>query len=176
MNFRPDQLEQFTEEYSKIKAKYNQLLLRYTSVQFKNPDAYEYVRHGFLRRIKTLQRCVQNVYTICPPGRTDRPSSDELADLDINLQSFVFNVFGCIDNLAWIWVKEKQLKNKDGKPLGGQSVGLMSEKNNKIVRGSFSPDFQDYLNRAQGWYKNLENFRHTLAHRIPLYVPPFSLN
>src|SRR5688572_15060337 len=114
MRFSSDQLQQFTEEYSKVKGKYYQLLKQYTCLQFNNPDAYEYARHGFLRRIKTLQRCVQNIFTICPPDRTERPSSDELDDIIINLQSFVFNIFGCIDNLAWIWVKEKQLKNKKG--------------------------------------------------------------
>jgi hypothetical protein len=176
MNFRADQLEQLTEEYSKVKEKYYQLLSQYTCLQFNNTGAYEYARHGFLRRIKTLQRCVQNIYTICPPDRVVKPSSDELDDIIINLQSFVFNIFGCIDNLAWIWVKEKQLKNKKGELLSGGYVGLMLEKKNQIVRESFSQDFQDYLNSAKGWYENLENIRHALAHRIPLYVPPFSLN
>jgi hypothetical protein len=132
--------------------------------------------HSYKPREIERKRYVQNVYTIYPPDRTDKPSSDELDDLSINLQSFVFNVFGCIDNLAWIWVKEKQLKNKKGELLSGGSVGLMSEERNRIVRESFSRDFQDYLNRMKDWYKHLENFRHALAHRIPLYVPPYSLN
>jgi len=32
--------------------------------------------------------------------RFDKPSRNECLDLAINLQSFIFNVFGCIDNLA----------------------------------------------------------------------------
>src|SRR4029434_5898527 len=26
------------------------------------------------------------------------------------------------------------------------------------------------------WYEHVENFRHALAHRIPLYVPPYTFN
>jgi hypothetical protein len=69
----------------------------------------EYVRHGFLRRLGTLQRCIQNIYFAYPPERSDIPSRNECVDLAINLQSFIFNVFGCIDNLAWVWAIENEL-------------------------------------------------------------------
>jgi hypothetical protein len=170
MHFSPGDLARLQEEHSKIKERYYELLSQYARLQLNNQDAYEYVRHGFLRRIKTLQRCIENIYTICPPERADIPSQDELDDIIINLQSFVFNIFGCIDNLAWIWVKEKQLKNKKGELLSGGYVGLMSEGKNQIVRESFSQDFQDCLCCAKAWYKNLEDFRHALGHRIPLYA------
>lgn len=52
----------------------------------------------------------------------------------------------------------------------------MCRKSNKIIRCSFSQSFREYLGSQKEWYKNLENFRHALAHRIPLYVPPFALN
>jgi len=50
-------------------------------------------------------------------------------------------------------------------------VGL--GKKNKAVRRSFSDGFQAYLSDLDNWFDNLENFRHALAHRIPLYVAPF---
>ncbi|MCK5519063.1 MAG: hypothetical protein KAI61_06585 [Alphaproteobacteria bacterium] len=175
MYFEPHIIKQLTDEYSTINAEYARLLSEYTSLSFENKTASEYASQGFMRRIGTLKKCIQNVYTLYPPDKTNKPSNEDRLDIEINLQSFVFNVFGCLDNLAWIWVKEKQLKNKKGEPLGKGSIGLMLAKKNQIVRESFSQEFQDCLNSLNLWHNNLENFRHALAHRIPLYVPPFSL-
>lgn len=85
--------------------------------------------------------------------------------------------------MAWIWAKEKQLKDKKGRPLSGLNVGLMSPEKNKTIRKSFSQDFQDYLDDLRKvsvgdndkWYDVLKDFRHALAHRIPLYVPPYGV-
>ena len=181
MFFSTDIINQLTEDYSKVEGKYTKLSLQFLYLKLENHDACEYAYQGFSRRIGTLKRCIDNVYTICPPSQSEKLSKEELLDLGINLQSFVFNVFGCMENLAWIWTKEKQLKNKKGKPLSGLKVGLMSPKKNKIIRNSFSQDFQDYLSSLRKedkgdddkWYDILEDFRHALAHRIPLYVPPY---
>jgi hypothetical protein len=32
---------------------------------------------------------------------------------------------------------------------------------------------QSYLAKRDPWFVNLENFRHSLGHRIPLYIPPY---
>ncbi len=66
---------------------------------------------------------------------------------------------------------EKNLKQNDGSPIPNSWVGL--RRHNELVRGSFSPEFQEYLRGLNGWFDNLENFRHALAHRIPLYIPPY---
>ncbi len=95
--FSAEVLEQLTNEYFKVAKEYKQLMLNYTSLQFKNADTYEYAHHGFVRRIKTLRRCIDNIWNICPPDKSGKPTRDELSDLSINLQSFMFNVFGCID-------------------------------------------------------------------------------
>jgi hypothetical protein len=34
------------------------------------------------------------------------------------------------------------------------------------------PEFRAYLESLDAWFDNLENFRHALAHRIPLYILP----
>jgi hypothetical protein len=175
--FDASKLDQLREEYVKIPEKYERLLAKYLNLNLKNETAAEYCTHGFLRRFETLKRCIENIYTICPPEKLDKLHRDDLLDLTINLQSFIFNVFGCIDNLSWIWVSEKQLKNKKGHLLSGIAVGLMSDEKNKIVRESFSQDFQNYLNGSTQWYDEyLTEYRHALAHRIPFYIPPFGLN
>ena len=88
------------------------------------------------------------------------------------VQAFVFNVFGCLDNLVWIWVEERNVKNpKDGKDLPPGFVGLRPK--NEIVMASLDVDVRKYLNSGDRWFEYLENYRHALAHQIPLYIPPY---
>ena len=42
----------------------------------------------------------------------------------------------------------------------------------EAVWASLPEAFTDYLSEIAHWYENVENFRHALAHRIPLYIPP----
>jgi hypothetical protein len=67
--------------------------------------------------LKTMARCIQNVFALIQPERQELPTVDELSDATINIQSFVFNSYGAIDNLAWIWVSEKGQKRGDGTPI-----------------------------------------------------------
>ena len=71
-------------------------------------------------------------------------------------------------------MQETKLTQRDGSPLPESWVGLRV--NNKIVRRSFSQEFQDYLKDLDQWFGYLENFRHSLAHRIPLYIPPYGVH
>src|SRR5712691_8547084 len=105
--YTAEQLAQLQEGYYSVNPAYERLLGEYLSLALANEAAYEFVRHGFVRRLGTLKRCIENVYSVYLPERCDKPTRNECLDLAINLQSFIFNVFGCIDNLAWVWVKEK---------------------------------------------------------------------
>ena len=125
--------------------------------------------HGYGRRLGTLVRAIDQVFNILPPEREDIPERDEVVDATIAIQSFVLNAFGCLDNLAWVWVHEKNVKGKNGKDLDAKSVGLGS----KLIRCSFTEKFRAYLDSRKDWFENLKNFRDSLAHRIPLYVPPY---
>lgn len=171
MNFSQDDLEKLQEEYLAIFAKHQKLMSRYVTREYNVSRAQEYAIQGFSRRLKTLVRCIDMVFEILPPERTELPTSEQLSDAAINLQAFVINVFGCTDNLAWIWVREKRITKDDGSRIPSSWVGLRRQ--NDYVRGTFSPRFQAYLEELDGWFDTLENFRHALAHRIPLYIPPY---
>lgn len=171
MYFSDETLEQLQASYREIFSKFQRLQENYVTRNYNNARASEYARHGFSRRLKTMVRCIKNTFDILPPDRTDFPTHEELTDAAINIQAFVFNVFGSTDNLAWIWVREKGLKKNDGSSIPQSYVGL--RKKNELIRGSFSPGFQEYLEGLDDWFNNLENFRHSLAHRIPLYIPPY---
>lgn len=167
MYFLEEDLQRLEEEYLTISGKYARLLEAYCIHSFNDAQAREHAQHGFSRRLKTLVRCIDNTFEIFPPDRIDLPTSEELSDANINLQAFVFNVFGCVENLAWIWVCEKNLEIRKKKLL----VGLREK--NQEVRNSFSPEFVEYLKGLDEWFGLQENFRNALAHRIPLYVPPY---
>ena len=124
------------------------------------------------RRLKVLARCISNVFTEFTPERTELPSRDELSDATINVQSFVFNVFGAIDNLAWVWMHDYiGQKRADGTPIPDGHIGLGAK--NANVRATLSKEFQDYLTTLDEWFDQLADLRHALAHRIPLYIPPY---
>ncbi len=171
MYFSQKVLQQLEKEYLTVSGKYGRLLVAYLKRSYNVAQAREHAHHGFSRRLKTLVRCIQNIFEILPPDRTDLPTSEELSDVNINLQASIFNVFGSVDNLAWIWAYEKGLTKADGSPIPNQWVGL--RKKNELMRKSFSPEFLGYLNGLESWFDHLEDFRHAVAHRIPLYVPPY---
>lgn len=128
-----------------------------------------------MRRLNTLLRCLQNVFMIIPLDRADIPSRNELTDTAINVQAFLFNVFGCIDNLAWVWVHEhgwvhdKVVHLPNGKEIPRVAVGLTQRC--KEVRATLSEDFRKYLESLEPWFLALGDYRDALAHRVPLYIP-----
>jgi hypothetical protein len=167
--FSAEEVAELNNGREQVHMQYADLRGRYISRKYKSDRAREYALHGFSRRLGTLVRAIDQVYEILPPEREDIPERDEVVDATIAIQSFVLNAFGCLDNLAWIWVYEKGVKGKDGTALDRKNVGLGNEK----VRRSFTHEFRAYVDSRQNWFENLKNFRDSLAHRIPLYIPPY---
>lgn len=167
--FSAENIEKLQDGHDDVHKKFADLRQRYLVRKYKSDRAKEYAAHGFGRRLGTLVRAIDQVYEILPPEMEDIPERDEVVDATIAIQSFILNTFGCLDNLAWIWVHEKDVKGSDGNALDPRRVGLGS----KEVRRSFSNEFRAYLERRQEWFDYLKDFRDTLAHRIPLYIPPY---
>lgn len=171
MYFTREQLTQLDEGHCSAHQKFADLRQRYVIHRFQNAEAHEHATHGFSRRLGTLIRCIDNVFEILPPDQENIPSREQVVDATINIQSFVFNIFGCCDNLAWIWVRERRVVQADGSPLAPKMVGL--GKSYKRVRGSFSKELKTYLDGLDRWFDHMKDFRDALAHRIPLYIPPY---
>jgi hypothetical protein len=153
---------------------YRSLRERFVLRQFNTAGAREHADHGFARRLGSMLRCIENVYDILPPDRVDIPTGDETDDATINIQAFVVNAFGCCENLAWLWVIERDIRRPNGAMLSQGRIGLGPDYD--VVRGSFSQAFRDYLDTRRAWFDQLKDFRDALAHRIPLYIPPFSVD
>jgi hypothetical protein len=76
-----------------------------------------------------------------------------------------------VDDLAWIWVLEKDISKSDGKDLPDTWVGF--RRDNSRVQESLPQELREYLEEINDWFKMLENYRHAVAHRIPPYIPPY---
>ncbi|MGH7489605.1 MAG: hypothetical protein ACREMY_28990, partial [bacterium] len=61
------------------------------------------------------------------------------------------------------------VRKADGSDLDPKSVSLRS----KVVSKVFSDEFRTFLDSREQWFEELKHFRDALAHRIPLYIPPF---
>ncbi len=173
MYFTQAQIDDLVRGFSDVHVKYEGLKQQFVVRKFKEVSARDFARQGFGRRIGSLIRCIDRVFEILPPERELLPEWNEVVDACIHIQAFVFNVFGCCDNLAWVWVLEKGIVRANGKPLEPKMVGLGSEF--RQVRKSFSKFFNDYLDSRKTWFLHIKDFRDSLAHRIPLYVPPHSV-
>lgn len=168
------------EDIQKINSEFNTLKRRYIGLVFKLFDlsgklkeekAKEYFHHGIMRRLEVIERCIGNIFLIFPVERENLLSHDELIDVEINLHAFFVNVFGFLDNLAWVLIYEKRL----AVTIDKRKVGLFKKETKEI----FPAKFCEYLDsgRMKTWYDQyLINYRDALSHRIPLYVPPQTLN
>ena len=123
---------------------------------------------GVTRRLHTLIRCIEQVFELIPPD-AENPSRQAIDDAAIWLQAFIINVYGAVDNLARLWVWEADVKYK-GKPIPSMYIGLTPD--NTAVRDRLSVAMQEHISGTDAWFGYLENYRHALAHRIPLYIPP----
>jgi hypothetical protein len=135
--------------------------------------AREMMRHGLSRRIADLQHGLDRIFEILPPD-AEAPSRSDLYDATAFLQAFVINTFGAIDNLAWVWACEAHVRDERDRPLVRSRIGLTPD--HETLRGSLSKQTQAYLRGTDAWFGYQEEYRHALAHRIPLYIPSKTFN
>lgn len=162
-----DQITQLEQETYQFKAHYTDLMMEIwkASEILKRGQAKEFLWHGIARRLGIIQRCLENIFRIFPIRQEKALKKDALWDVTINLHTFLINIFGVFDNMAWTIVHEKNIKIKRNK------VGLFK----KEMKNSYDLEFREYLDsdRISNWYKKyFINYRHAISHQIPLYIPP----
>ncbi len=130
------------------------------------------LQERFLRREFREARAKE--FALIPPEREEPVDSEVRSDAEINIQASVFSVFAAADNLAWIWVVEKAVRQDDGSELRDTWIGL--RRTNRHVRALLPQALRDYVASMDEWFDMVDNYRHALAHRIPLYIPPYSVD
>lgn len=100
-------IKRIEEEYRKFQGEmdFMYILRLYNPLIIKgNP----YVQEGLIRRLMILCRCIRNIQRAMPLSTQERLPIEKSQDIAINLQSFILNIAGVLDNLAWIVVEEKK--------------------------------------------------------------------
>jgi hypothetical protein len=150
----------------KLRRRYNCLLLSSARITFDCKKSENYLHQGYFRRISLIQECINNIYSICPIDDWIKVGDDSSRNnLTINLQAIIINVSGCLDNLVKFYVYQKGCS--DFKRMDYAFFG-------KKFKNSVSNEFKKYLERLdREWNrKYFKEYRDSLAHRVPLYVPP----
>ena len=169
MPYTADQIQQISEMYEEWREREAALTRHLFRHPFRSDRAKEMMQHGLSRRLADLRHGVDRIFEILPPS-ADAPSQRDLRDTTAFLQAFVINAFGAIDNLAWIWASEEDARDARGRPLRRGQIGFTPD--HALLRGTVSEATRAYLGATDEWFDYLESYRHALAHRIPLYIPP----
>jgi len=166
-------IKEMNDHLASISEKYGILKKRILQLKLKSDLSREHASHGIARRLGVITRCINQVFYTLPPNLKNIPDRDQVLDASIYLQSFIINLFGLCENVAWIWVSENDVKKPDGTDIRETDIGL--GKKYKIVRSSLTTNFREYLDSREVWFSYIKNFRDALAHRIPLYIPPYTV-
>lgn len=172
MGYTARQIEALRDSQKEWLAREDGLIKALMARTYNSELASEFFRHGLLRRFSLIQHAMRRVFETLPPDRPD-PSKLAILDATVLIHAFVTNVYGAVDNMAHIWCREAAI-NQNGKPISKHEIGFGP--NCRTVRRTLSAGFRNYLRKSDAWFGYLESYRHALAHRIPLYIPPRRLN
>jgi hypothetical protein len=173
MPYTTDQIAEMEEALEGKLADSDELMIRLSTRRWAEPRAREFAVHGLCRRLRTMEHCATRVFEIIPPGAV-RTTELERLDATNFLQSFLIACFGAIDNIAWLWVLEGAAPGIGERSIPDRYVGLGP--GNRDVRQSLPEDVRALLIERNGWFEHLHGYRHALAHRIPLYIPPATVD
>ncbi|MCX5579448.1 hypothetical protein [Kaistia terrae] len=172
--YSQDAIDDMAAAFASIDDRENSLVMRITQFPFTNPIAKEHATQGYMRRMRLMAHCTRRIFSTLPPERDEIPIRDGMADVTSFLHAFVIDTSGCGDNLAWVWVNERQIKKSDGADLPATWVGLRPK--NMAVLGSMPGNLATYLREEMaGWFEYHDDYRDALAHRISLYIPPYAV-
>jgi hypothetical protein len=171
MYFSDEQLNDFENNRAKVIVDLQELQIKIV-VAGESLDSSSRVRehllHGAARRVSVIKRCIENIFLLFPPD-TRRPlDQNKLTDVQINLHSFLINLYGLYDNWAWAYVLHHNLEQDIG---DRRKIGLFIGE----TRRRLPPAIRDYLASPiiTDWHeKYAKSYRDALAHRIPPYIPP----
>ena len=133
-----------------------------------NERAREYLRAGVGRRLRVLHRSLSNMFDLFPPSAVEPIDHGDLDDAQINLHAFLMNLYGLLDNLAWVFVLHHDLLSAVG---DRRKVGFFLGSTKRFFPPALRKLADDAkMNTWHGEY--LKQLRDALAHRIAPYIPP----
>lgn len=159
-----DAIESLYADLDKWLSDADDIAIQYMARKYKEKRSYEYAHHGFSRRLLSMIHNSKRIFEVLPPNLDENPRRDNVMDATSFLHAFLMNVYGAIDNLARIWCVEAGVKTSSDMHIGFR-------KKNATVRDTLSNELTNCLNQAEDWFEYLDSYRHSVAHRIPVYIP-----
>ena len=167
--YSTENIEIFNREYDILLLEYHTLAqtIVIQGQSLPNGRTKEQVLFGVGRRISVLRRAVENIFTTFPPNTTQLLSRDALIDVQINLHAFTMNLYGLFENFAWCFVIYHNLEETIG---DRRRISLFHRQTKRYLpeRIKIYLETQNF----KDWLVYLKSYRDSLAHRIPLYIPP----
>ena len=87
-------------------------------------------------------------------GRNRINFNEGLRNITINLESFVINLCGCLDVIAWIYVEELEEEEKEQFKQNVNRIGLM--KTHKKLRKLFTDGLKEVLINLDDWFEKAQ--------------------
>lgn len=170
MSYPPEAIHEMSETLPKYIGNLVELQSRHVMLGATHSGALaEHLTHGAGRRLSVLRRALTNIFRIFPPARPEKLNEEELSNVQINIHAYCINVAGIFDNWAWAFVLHHDLLEMVG---GKHGVDLFKENLQKFL----PPELARQAKSMREWHAHyLKGYRDSLAHRIPLYIPPFWL-
>lgn len=136
-------------------------------------NAYRHLGHGVLRRLFIVRRSIEVIVSLKLPTRKTQLSREDLADLNVHLNSFYFHLRGMLDNLAWGIAYRSTLFGELNETNGSdqRKIGLFLPSYLHALEVHM-PDVVQVIQSHQEWSNELKVIRDPVAHRIPLYAVP----
>jgi len=171
--FSKEHIIKLRKAYKDMEASYRILVLNFDQIHLDGTSK-EYMDNGLYRRIYTLKKCINNIYTTCPPDSPKIPEHDDVTDVGINLQSYYINMYGAFENMARICIEESSAEMAEKRKA---RASFLSKNVSDKIKNKLPKNLCSYFDNKLDceWLNTLESFRHSLAHRIPLYVPRYSV-
>ena len=164
--FSESQTIELNQLYNERKSRstQTQLIINELSNYIENEIAKIYCNEGIGRRLNIIKVAISNIFEIFPPDREKFLSNDECTNIAIQYHAFSINLFGMLDNIAWIFTHINGLK------LDKRDVYL---KNKKILQ-VMPEEFKSYITNREinNWVDSYAKiYRDSATHRIPPYHP-----
>ena len=168
--YGPEALRSMNETRQKLQNEFRDLSKNIVIETEKgtDPNAQEYLRHGAARRLMVIHHAMDYIFDNFPPTTSTVKDPELLTSIEIHLHAFMVNLFGIFDNFAWAYIYQHGLRENF---LRKNQIGLFLKETKKYLPTPII-DFIESEAMTE-WHKTyLLYYRDSLAHRIPLYIPP----
>lgn len=166
--YTPNQKAQITQKFNRFQtdksklAEISILLQQIAPMTERHSNIFKFAFYGVGRRLRIMEQCITNVFTVRPIETDTIPNDTELFNLMINLHCFLIHLYGLLENLAHIYANAINFQGKKFE------ISFFHDK--KRLLHNLPECIQNKINTP--WQKHVKDIRDLLAHQEPFYIPP----